>query len=171
MPEPAPGRLRPLFPADLEQVRAWRNHPDIRAFLFTRHEITPEEHRRWYEAATADPGRHLLVYEEASQPLGFVSFAATRSPSVADWGFYAAPGAARGTGGRLGTAALAYAFDVLRLHKVCAEVLAGNAASLRFHEKLGFRREGVLREQHFDGDCYQDVVRYGLLAAEWQAHQ
>jgi len=33
--------------------------------------------------------------------------------------------------------------------------------------RLGFQREGVLRQQHFDGQQYHDVVCFGLLANEW----
>jgi len=69
----------------------------------------------------------------------------------------------------MGASALSHAFATLRLHKVCGEALAGNMASCRFHLSLGFRQEGMLIDEHFDGDAYQDVVRFGLLAAEWQA--
>lgn len=169
MPEPLSpaARLRPLAEADLDLVRGWRNAPAVRDFMYSRHEIGADEHRRWFAAAAGDPGRQLLVYEENGVPVGYVAFTATRSPTVAEWGFYTAPGALPGTGGRLGRAALDHAFGALGLHKVCGEALAFNAASLRFHEKLGFQREGTLRDQHFDGERYHDVIRFGLLAREW----
>jgi UDP-4-amino-4,6-dideoxy-N-acetyl-beta-L-altrosamine N-acetyltransferase len=53
------------------------------------------------------------------------------------------------------------------LHKLCGQALAFNERSIRFHQNLGFRREGVLRQQHFDGEQYHDVVCFGLLASEW----
>lgn len=166
-PQPPAGQLRPLTEADLGLVRSWRNHPSVRDFMYNRHEISADEHTAWFTAATGAPGRHLLVYEEDGNPAGFVSFGTPHDATVADWGFYTAPTAPRGTGRRLGVAALNLAFHALSLHKVCGEALAFNTASLRFHEALGFTREGLLREQHFDGERYHDVIRYGLLAHEW----
>ena len=88
---------------------------------------------------------------------------------IADWGFYAAPDAPKGTGRKLGASALTYAFARLELHKVCGQALDFNERSIHFHLRLGFQQEGVLREQHFDGEQYHGIVCFGLLATEWQA--
>jgi hypothetical protein len=49
------------------------------------------------------------------------------------------------------------------------EIVAGNVRGRRAHERLGFREEGLLREQVFKGGRYIDVVRAGLLADEFNA--
>lgn len=152
---------------DLEGVLAWRNHPEIRRYMLTRHEISLEEHRQWFARASVDPSRRLLIVEEAGCPLGYVHFTGVAAGSSADWGFYVAPGAARGSGSKVGRAALAYAFGEAGLHKVCGQALAFNEASIRFHLKLGFQREGVLREQQCLDGIYYDLICFGLLAREW----
>ena len=48
-----------------------------------------------------------------------------------------------------------------------ADVDPRNAASLRALERLGFRREGLLRERWRVGGEAQDTVILGLLASEW----
>ncbi|NQD81421.1 UDP-4-amino-4,6-dideoxy-N-acetyl-beta-L-altrosamine N-acetyltransferase, partial [Pseudomonas sp. CrR14] len=111
---------------DLERVLGWRNHPDVRRFMYTQHAITPSEHRKWYESSQLNPARSLLIFEQAGEPLGFVNITQTVAEHIADWGFYLAPGAPRGTGQQLGEAALAFAFDSLGLHKVCGQALAFN---------------------------------------------
>jgi ribosomal-protein-alanine N-acetyltransferase len=61
---------------------------------------------------------------------------------------------------------LAYGFEVLQLHRAEANLDPANLASVRVLEKLGFVREGVLRENwHHDGK-YTDTWTYGLLARE-----
>lgn len=162
------GRLREMAERDLPTVLQWRNHPDVRRFMYTQHIINPDEHARWFARSAGEPGVRLLIYERNEVPRGFVNISATRSAPVADWGFYLAPDAEPGTGSALGAAALEYAFARLKLHKLCGEALGFNERSIRFHERLGFAREGVLREQYFDGEQYHDVIRFGLLAAEWQ---
>lgn len=162
------GRLRPMRSGDLARVLEWRNHPDVRQYMYTRHEISPEEHAQWFARNSEAPGVWLLIYEIDSDPLGFVNFSSTRCAQVADWGFYLAPDAESGTGRSLGAAAVHYAFEDLELHKLCGQALDFNERSIRFHERLGFAREGVLREQHYDGARYHDVICFGLLAAEWK---
>lgn len=62
---------------------------------------------------------------------------------------------------------LVHAFDQLGLHKVWARTVADNEASKRVLEKLGFQREGVLRE-HWQGfGRFVDEYRFGLLRSEW----
>src|SRR5690606_7378254 len=58
------GVLRRLTADDLPLVLSWRNHPDVRRFMYTRHEISAEEHARWFAEAEADPSRHLLAFAE-----------------------------------------------------------------------------------------------------------
>lgn len=164
----ATDRVRPMRHADLERVLAWRNHPDVRRYMYTQEEIGIEQHHQWFERTLQDMRRHLLIFEMDGQPLGFVNFGESACGRIADWGFYAAPAAPNGTGRRLGIAALTHAFGELGLHKVCGEALAYNTRSMRFHSSLGFRQEGVLRDQHFDGTSYHDVICFGLLQHEWQ---
>ena len=152
---------------DLVPVLAWRNHPQIRRYMLSQEEILLDEHRRWFERTSEDPSWRLLIFENAGTPLGFVSFHGAIQNGIADWGFYAAPEAPKGTGRKLGRVALNFAFGVVRLHKVCGRVLGFNDASIRLHRTLGFQQEGVLREQHRIGNTYHDLVCFGLLQQEW----
>lgn len=163
------GFLRPLRQEDLEQVLVWRNHPTVRRYMYTQHEIKIEEHIAWFERAQHQSHRHLLIYEQRNQPVGFVNLTTVDEYSKrADWGFYLAPTAVRGTGQALGKAAIEYAFKNMSMHKLCGEALAFNERSISFHLRLGFSQEGRWRDHHYDGNSYHDVVAFGLLSPEWQ---
>lgn len=163
----AQGHLRKMVDGDLSLVLQWRNHPDVRRYMYTQHEITPEEHTQWFAQSRHDDTRELLIFTIDDVPLGYVNFQKSTTSAVADWGFYLAPDAPKGTGSQLGCAALNYAFKKMNLHKVCGQVLDYNEKSSRFHLHLGFKREGVLRQQYFDGENYHDVECFGLLSDEW----
>ena len=60
-----------------------------------------------------------------------------------------------------------WCFEGLGLRKLTAHYMAHNAASARVLEKLGFRREGLLRGQAFKWGVAHDLVAVGLLRAEW----
>lgn len=164
-------RVRPMQESDLARVLAWRNHPDVRKFMYTQHEITPTEHQQWFESSQANAERTLLIYESEYEPLGFINFTEIEPKQIANWGFYLSSSAPRGTGFQLGTAALAFAFDTLGLHKVCGQALAFNERSIRLHGRLGFRREAQGSDQHVDGHAYHDIIHFGLLRTEWQAQR
>lgn len=65
------------------------------------------------------------------------------------------------------TALVSHAFEVMELRRLEADVDPRNAASIRTLERLGFQREGFLRERwHVNGEI-QDAFFYGLLRHEW----
>ena len=79
----------------------------------------------------------------------------------AAWGHGYATEAAR--------AVLRWAFDTLDLNRVQAEADTRNIASARVLEKLGFVREGTLREDCVVNGDVSDSWVYGLLRREWTA--
>ena len=65
-------------------------------------------------------------------------------------------------------ALVSHAFEVMELRRLEADVDPRNAASIRTLERLGFQREGFLRERwHVNGEI-QDALFYGLLRREWK---
>ena len=58
-------------------------------------------------------------------------------------------------------------FRVQGLHKVAGECDARNVASASLMERLGFTREGLLRQQTFIKGEWTDDLIYGLLSSEW----
>lgn len=64
---------------------------------------------------------------------------------------------------------LNYAFEELRLHCVTARSLAENEASIRLLEKVGFSREGILRQRVYQSGRYFDILSFSLLKEEFEA--
>lgn len=154
---------------DLECVLAWRNHPDVRRFMLTQHEIELSEHRAWFDRVSKDEKYALLVIEENKQAVGCVIFTGAQTKATADWSFYTAPSSRPGTGKRICAAGLDFAFKELGVHKVAGQVLDFNIASIRVHQHLGFIQEGVLREHCFIDGASRDLICFGILSGEWAA--
>ncbi|MEZ4634738.1 MAG: GNAT family protein [Caldilineaceae bacterium] len=68
-------------------------------------------------------------------------------------------------------ALLTWAFDSLDLNRVQSEVDTRNAASDRVLHKLGFLREGTLRENCIVNGEVSDSWVYGLLRRDWAMTQ
>lgn len=161
--------LRPLHKADLELILAWRNARMVRQAMYSQHEITREEHQRWFRNLQADSSKRWYIYiNKDNEPNGVVYFKQYNATQrTAFWGFYAKPNAAAGTGLRMSLNALDYAFNELKMHKLSAEVLVSNAKSFEMHKKVGFVEEGRFREQYLIENKFVDVVRLGILSSEW----
>jgi len=62
---------------------------------------------------------------------------------------------------------LSFGFEELNLHRVEADIDPRNQKSISLIERLGFRREGYLRERwHVNGEVCDSLI-YGLLRSEW----
>ena len=166
--------LRPLTRADVPQLHAvfsdaevmryWSNspHPDqarTEAMVdsindgFERREIL-----QWGIEREAD-GRLLgtvTLIAGGEQPRAELGYVLGRE----HWG--------QGFAGEAQRRVIEFAFEELGLHRLEADTHPENAASLRSLERLGFRREGVLRERWTIAGEVSDSVIFGLLAREWR---
>jgi len=65
-------------------------------------------------------------------------------------------------------ALLGFAFEKMNLHRVEADIDPRNTASRKVVERLGFQKEGHLRERWIVDDEIQDTLFYGLLESDWE---
>jgi UDP-4-amino-4,6-dideoxy-N-acetyl-beta-L-altrosamine N-acetyltransferase len=172
MPEAKDVRLRDLAPGDSENLFTWRNLPDIRRWMYTDHEITQEEHDRWFAAASKDPSRRYWIVELDGRPVGLANLAdISLAHRKATWAYYLADAAVRGRGigAYVEFLVIEHVFSELKLGKLWCEVLVDNKGVIKLHETFGFQREALFREHVVKGGEPQDVVGLGLLAPDWAA--
>jgi ribosomal-protein-alanine N-acetyltransferase len=64
-----------------------------------------------------------------------------------------------------------FGFKRMALNRIEADADARNIGSHRVLEKVGFKREGVLREQFYEEGAFHDLVLFSLLRKEWEIRQ
>ncbi len=163
-------RLRRLTADDGGRVLAWRNAPEVAAYMYSDHAISPDEHARWLAAALEALDRRFWIIELDGAPVGLANLARIdRAAGRCEWAFYLADPSTRGRG--VGAAVeylvLGHVFEHLGLNKLWCEVLVENEGVWRLHEKFGFTREALYREHVCKGGVFRDVVGLGLLRREW----
>jgi [ribosomal protein S5]-alanine N-acetyltransferase len=62
-----------------------------------------------------------------------------------------------------------FGFERMQLNRIEADASAENIASIRVLEKLGFKQEGIEREQYYEDGQFHDLVLFALLRREYQA--
>ncbi|MEI3843584.1 MULTISPECIES: GNAT family N-acetyltransferase [unclassified Microbacterium] len=136
--------------------------------------VTREAWRARLAEREADPGGNVsFVIDEAGKAVGTIGlFDFDGLSGHAEVGIALTP-SARGRG--IGTAAIAqileFAFVRCNLHRVHLEVIGSNAPAIRAYEKSGFVVEGRQREHAWVRGAYTDIVRMGILRAEWLARR
>jgi UDP-4-amino-4,6-dideoxy-N-acetyl-beta-L-altrosamine N-acetyltransferase len=171
----APGvDLRPVEARDSARILAWRNSPDVRAYMYTDHVITPGEHAAWFAGLAGDETRKYWIIEMDGAPVGLANLAdIDRRNQRCAWAYYLADPSTRGKG--VGSYVeywmLEYVFEGLKLAKLWCEVLASNEAVWKLHETFGFTVEARFRGHVVKDGKRVDVLGLGMLAADWRANR
>ncbi|GAA0432945.1 N-acetyltransferase family protein [Streptomyces luteireticuli] len=156
-------RIRAGEERDLEQLTDLYNHyVTSTPITFDIEPVHPRDRRPWL-AGHPDTGRHrLLVAEEADTVLGYATSSPLRPKQAyetsVETSIYLAPGhGGRGLGSRL-YRALFEALAGEDVHRAYAAITLPNEASLRLHERFGFRPAGIHREVGRKFGAYWDVA-------------
>lgn len=64
-----------------------------------------------------------------------------------------------------------FCFLELNLNKVGLTVFSFNKRAIRCYEKLGFKTEGVLRQEIYRDGAYHDTIHMSILREEWDARR
>jgi RimJ/RimL family protein N-acetyltransferase len=169
--------LRPLCDADASAVSAGAGDPRVARYLIqVPSPYPPALARRWIRGRLdwwpSGRGVTLAIATRAAPRalLGTVSLRRFSRDRRAELGYWlAASSWGHGYATEAADALVELGFRELNLARIYAQVLAGNAASLRVLEKLGMVCEGVKRQHVRKDRRLHDVVFYGLLRDEWRA--
>lgn len=162
---------RPTFD-DVEELVILKNNKAASRLLGgNTPTYTVEDLKGWVEFHNNNREEVLLVvYDEISQKLiGHVGlYKIDLHAKKAEYGILIADDNSRGKGyGTMCTKTLVdFAFDVLNLHKVTAEVLIENKASETMFKKCGFKIDGILRDECYKNGQYYDVLTMSVLECE-----
>jgi [ribosomal protein S5]-alanine N-acetyltransferase len=167
-------RVRGIDVDDFDAFYALHSDPRVMRYWSFPAWTAPEQARDYFAAACngRDAARMLcwaIAEREGDRLVGAVTlYEIDRAQERAAVGYALAPSWwGRGFAREALSCVLAHAFDALRIRRVEADIDPRNEASCRLVERLGFTREGMLRERwHVAGELC-DTALYGLLAREF----
>ncbi len=122
--------------------------------------------RRSHQDIANDESYPFLTFREDDVLAGGITLAQIRRGVVQSGtlGYWTgAPFAGQGLMSAAVRAVIAYAFNVLRLHRIEASCLPHNQISMRLLEHAGFTKEGYARSYLRINGVWQDHVLFGLL--------
>ena len=168
--------LRPLERADAPTVVAWFNDPEVRRYLQVYRPMSVQAEEEFLEKLGRDE-THLalgIALKETDQLIGaaglkdidfknrHAAFGITIGVPT-EWG--------KGHGTEATALIVRHAFLAMNLNRVWLHVYEFNTRGMRAYEKVGFRKEGVLRQDTYRDGRYWDTIVMGILRADWEARQ
>ena len=168
-------RLRPLRDDDAAALAGYRSDPETARFQGWSLPYTVAQARELAAGQVAlrpgTPGTTFqFALERRTEPglIGDVMLATGPDPRLVSIGFTLAPGhRGHGYATEAVDALLAALFATGRVHRVEARLDPRNVRSVALLDRLGFTREGTLRQAYWDTDGWTDDAVHGLLAAEY----
>ncbi len=168
--------LRPLERADAPALVPWFNDPEVLRTVARHRPINLQEEEAWLERTQGsehDLGLGIvpratdqLVGVTGLHQMDFKNRHAAFGIIIGDkenWG--------KGYGTEATGLLIQYAFDTLNLNRVWLHVYEFNERGIRAYEKVGFRREGLLRQDCYREGRYWNTIVMGILREEWEAVQ
>ena len=143
---------------------------------FVTHHVTivnNEDQERWFEKLDEHPHHpaNLFIIAETvgaygySIPIGLFKLTSidwiNRQADVA-WDVFKI-NRGQGFGSKLVKAGTSFAFEILNLHRLNAEILETNKASMKYAIAAGYKQEGCKKAAIFKRDRYVDSHIYGCI--------
>ncbi|MEU4428324.1 GNAT family protein [Actinoplanes sp. NPDC024001] len=166
--------LRRFRASDAPALAAYRSDPEVARYQSWEAPFPLERAQvavRNFAAGSPDRAGHFqyaIELASAGELIGDVYVRLHDNLRQAEIGFtLAAAYQGQGFATEAVSAVLDRLFGRQGLHKVTGECDARNKPSAALMERLGFQREGLLRQQTFIKGEWTDDLIYGLLATEW----
>jgi diamine N-acetyltransferase len=165
--------LRPFCIDDLLYVQKWSNDVELRKLIGEVSPMSDAETKKWYEDLLADKDRmwFAIVLKKGDRVIGEAGllrmFRPWRNTDITiiigekdAWG--------KGYGTETGRLLLDYAFKQLGFHRISVGVVGFNKRALKFWKSLGFKKEGVERDEYYYENEYSDGIMMSILEDEFK---
>lgn len=164
-------RLRAREASDLDLMYRWINDWETVKYIASRYPRGKKFEREWLEGGDPAFGEAQFVAETLadSQPIGFLGLH-HGNPEDRVVGLGVAIGEHdyldAGYGTDMMRTVCRVGFDMMNLNRIELTVYDWNPRAIRVYEKIGFQKEGVLRDGMFRAGKWHDLVLMGLLKGE-----
>ena len=164
-------RLRPLTESDMALKVAWYNDPAVRKTLVVDERFELAKTISWFHTLAANDTRADFCVESLDGiPIGITGLIdIDRKNKTAQcycvigekafWG--------HGLGTEIHSVLFQWGFETLGIEKIWAHIRTNNPAIFRVVEKLGFVKEGTLRQEKIIDGRRIDLYHIGLLRSEF----
>lgn len=179
--------LEEIDSENIEQMRQWRNDPEMRKYYREYRDISKSQQQAWYDERGNNRNPNHIYFQIMERPrvdkrdgrnqlerrlvgccgLHYIDWR-LRS---AEFGVFLGMSQGKGLGKEALTLMFDYGFRECNLHKIWAEVYEFNEAFGLYKKGMGMTEDGKLRHSQFSDGKYHDSIMLSVLEDEWfEAH-
>ena len=162
--------IRKFEREDIPKKVEWINNPENNSFLHYDIPISVEGTEKWFDSHINDDDRFDGVIEVDGIPVGTIGLLSIDSKN-GKAEYYIAMGETsykrKGIAAEASRQLLDYGFNVLDLNRIYLYTEVENTGAQKLFEKIGFVKEGVIREDLFSKGKHVDRIVYSILRKEW----
>lgn len=162
--------IRKFEKRDIPNKVAWINNPQNNAFLHYDLPLDVEKTGEWFERNKNATNRYDAVIEVDGVPVGLIGLLSIDQKNKKAE-YYVMLGEreylGKGIAGRASEQFLEYAFQKLLLNRIYLYTETENISAVRLYERIGFKREGIIRDDLFNKGKYIDRYLYGITKGDF----
>ena len=121
-----------------EMILKWRNHPDIRKWMYNQDEIKFEEHLNFIDSLKLRKDKLYFLVKKEDDFIGVIDFTQLVNKESVHMGIYSNPNI-NGNGKILLNKIIDYSFNNLKVKRVFSEVFAENDKAYNLYKKFNFK--------------------------------
>jgi diamine N-acetyltransferase len=162
--------IRRFERADIPRKAAWINNPENNRYLHYDLPLEIGKTERWFDKNLGRTDRYDAVIEEEGIPVGLVGLLRIDGKNhKAEYYISMGETAYKGKGiaKQASRLILKYGFEELGLNKIYLFTEAENIGAQKLFERIGFVREGILRQDICFAKQYVDRIMYGILRTDY----
>lgn len=140
---------------DKKMILEWRNHPDVRKWMFTQDTIELHDHLAFIESLKNRRDSLYFLVKKGNQDIGVIDFTdIDQKNRMTQFGIYTNPNLTR-IGGLLMESIIDYAFRVLKINTLTAEVFEKNISAVKLYDRYNFKHSGIKKMNHQNIVCME----------------
>jgi diamine N-acetyltransferase len=164
--------LKPFTKKDLPHIQRWSNDAELRKLTGEIAPISQAEAQKFYKELRSDETRawYTIVVKKENRVIGEAGLLRMFKPwRNTDMTIIIGEKDQRdkGYGKEAGHLLLTYAFHNLGFHRISIGVVGFNKKAIKFWKSLGFKKEGVERDDYFCDNKYSDFIMMSILENEY----
>ncbi|MFJ8461838.1 GNAT family N-acetyltransferase [Lysinibacillus xylanilyticus] len=164
--------LRPITEKDVDSIYMGLQNEEIMYMTGTRNIFTKDQIREALNRFSEDSTRHdfAICLVENSQIIGdlaIMEIDLDNKKAMFRIALHSIENCGKGYGAEAVQLTQKFTFEELQLNRLELQVYSHNIRGMKSYEKVGFKKEGILRQSLYMNDKYSDEIIMSILRDEY----